>query len=198
MLKVPTNSAGVAQAAVNSVPSQQLIAMARIVGPWGVKGWVKLVPHTAQIDMLCRHDSWWLGRNGPGQSSEWREFRILGSEQKGRHLVAQIDGVLVPEEAVKFKGMDVALPRSALPASGDNEFYKVDLVGLAVVNERGEALGRVAELYSNGAHDVLRVVVAAGAAGAEGSERLIPFVPAVIKQVDMAGAAIHVQWGLDW
>lgn len=197
MLKVPTNSAGVVKTAVNAVPSQQLIAMARVVGPWGVKGWVKLLPHTAQIDMLCRHERWWLGRNGPGDNVEWRELRILGSEQKGRHLVAQIDGILVPEEAVKLKGMDVALPRSALPASGDNEFYKVDLIGLEVVNQEGSALGRVAELYSNGAHDVLRVVVA-GLAGTADRERLIPFVPALVRQVDMAGGAIHVAWGLDW
>lgn len=178
--------------------AEQLIVMARVVGPWGVKGWIKLVPHTTETAMLSEHPNWWLGRNGPGQSSEWREVRILDSEQKGKHLVAQIEGIVVPEEAVKLKGMDVALPRSALPDSGENEFYKADLVGLDVVNEQGDALGKVAELYSNGAHDVLRVVVTTGAGDAEGRERLIPFVPAVVRQVDMAGAKIHVEWGLDW
>jgi 16S rRNA processing protein RimM len=171
----------------------QLIVMARVVGPWGVKGWIKLVPHTTEVDMLSEHPNWWLGRNG-----DYREYRILDSEQKGNHLVAQIDGIVVPEEAVKLKGMDVALPRSTLPDSGENEFYKADLVGLDVVNEQGAALGKVAELYSNGAHDVLRVVVTTGAGDAEGRERLIPFVPAVVRQVDMAGARIHVEWGLDW
>ena len=167
-------------------PPPKLIAMARVVGPWGVKGWIKLVPHTAQIEMLCAHPGWWVGRNG-----QWRECRILACEQKGKHLVAQIDGIVVPEEAVKFKGMDVALPRAVLPASGDNEFYKVDLVGLDVVNEEGGALGRVVELYTNGAHDVLRIESAE-------RERLIPFVPSVVRQVDMDGGAIHVTWGLDW
>ena len=169
--------------------AEQLIVMARVVGPWGVKGWIKLVPHTTEIAMLSEHPNWWLGRNG-----DYREYRILDSEQKGNHLVAQVDGIVVPEEAVKLKGMDVALPRSALPDSGENEFYKADLVGLDVVNEQGDALGSVAELYSNGAHDVLRVV----SAGDESRERLIPFVPAVVRQVDMAGRAIHVAWGLDW
>jgi 16S rRNA processing protein RimM len=185
---VPQQAGGAVKAAAVDAtkPPQQLIAMARVVGPWGVKGWIKLIPHTAEIDMLARHPSWWLGRNG-----EWREVRILDSEQKGRHLVAQIDGIVVPEEAVKFKGMDVALPRSVLPPSGENEFYKADLVGLDVVNEQGDALGTVAELYSNGAHDVLRIV-------ADGRERLIPFVPAVVRQVDMAAGAIRVEWGLDW
>ncbi len=178
--------------------AEQLIVMARVVGPWGVKGWIKLVPHTTEIDMLSKHPNWWLGRNGAGGSVEWRECRVLDSEQKGKHLVAQIDGIVVPEEAVKLKGKEVALPRSALPDSGENEFYKADLVGLEVANEQGEALGTVAELYSNGAHDVLRVVAAADTAGAEGRERLIPFVPTVVRQVDMAGAKIHVEWGLDW
>lgn len=185
MVKVPKEAPVAAVQAVSGLPLQ-LIAMARVVGPWGVKGWIKLVPHTSETDMLRQHPIWWLGRNG-----DWREVRILDSELKGNHLVAQIDGIVVPEEAVKLKGMDVALPRSALPASGENEFYKVDLVGLDVVNEQGDALGRVVELYSNGAHDVLRVEAA-------GRERLIPFVPAVVRQVDMAGRAIHVAWGLDW
>ena len=162
--------------------------MARVIGPWGVKGWIKLLPHTAEIDMLCGHPVWWAGRNG-----DWREVRVTATEQKGNYLVAQIDGIVVPEEAVKLKGMDVALPRSALPASGENEFYKVDLVGMDVANEEGGALGRVVELYSNGAHDVLRVE-----AKDDGRERLIPFVPAVVRQVDMAGGVIHVAWGLDW
>jgi 16S rRNA processing protein RimM len=185
---VPVNS-GVVRVEAAVAPPQKLITMARVVGPWGVKGWIKLVPHTAEIDMLCAHPGWWLGRN-----NDWREFRILASEQKGRHLVAQIDGIVVPEEAVKLKGMDVALPRSALPDSGENEFYKADLVGLDVVNEEGSALGSVAELYTNGAHDVLRVVEV----GAGGKERLIPFVPAVVRRVDMAGRAIYVDWGADW
>jgi len=83
------------------------------------------------------------------------------------------------------------VPRAALPAPAPGEFYWADLVGLEVVNAAGEALGRVQGVFSTGANDVLRV-------GAGKGERLLPFVAAVVKKVDLAARRIEVDWGLDW
>jgi ribosomal 30S subunit maturation factor RimM len=48
----------------------------------------------------------------------------------------------------------------------------------------------VKRLFSNGAQDVMEV--------AGERTRLMPWVPAVVKQVDMAGGRITVEWGRDW
>jgi 16S rRNA processing protein RimM len=53
-------------------------------------------------------------------------------------------------------------------------------------------LGRVAELVRTGAHEVLDVRDAAG------SQHLLPFVSAVVKEVDLAARRIRVEWGSDW
>jgi 16S rRNA processing protein RimM len=69
-------------------------------------------------------------------------------------------------------------------------YYLADLVGLEVVNERSEKLGVVKRWIFNGAQDVMEV--------AGDRERLIPWIPSVIKAVDLAKRRIDVEWGADW
>jgi 16S rRNA processing protein RimM len=78
-----------------------------------------------------------------------------------------------------------------LPPTGPSEVYQADLVGLAVVNLRGEPLGRIAEIVEQPAHAVLRVV-------GEDKERLLPLVPAVIRRVDLENGIVEADWGADW
>ena len=85
----------------------------------------------------------------------------------------------------------MAVPRESLPPTRENEFYQADLIGLEVRNMDDERLGTVAELYSNGAHDVMRV------SGDEG-ERLLPFIDQVVREVDICAGRILVDWGKDW
>jgi len=59
-----------------------------------------------------------------------------------------------------------------------------------VVNEQGVALGVVTRTYSNGAQDVIEV--------SGERTRLIPWVAAVVKQVDLPNKRVEVQWGADW
>jgi 16S rRNA processing protein RimM len=85
----------------------------------------------------------------------------------------------------------VAVPRESLPPTRENEFYQADLIGLEVRNMDGERLGTVAGMFSNGAHDVMRL------AGDEG-ERLLPFIEQVVREVDIGAGRIRVDWGKDW
>jgi 16S rRNA processing protein RimM len=59
-----------------------------------------------------------------------------------------------------------------------------------VVNEQGERLGTVKQWIANGAQDVMEV--------AGERTRLIPWVPAIVKAVDLAARRVLVEWGADW
>ena len=160
--------------------------MGRILAPYGVKGWVKIEPYSTEPGSLNAYPAWWVGRNG-----DWQEFRVAESALHSGNLVARFEGCIERNAALALKGSEVAVQRELLPRIADNEFYWADLVGLRVVNEQNEELGKVAELFEHGAHPVMRLI--------EGkTERLLPFVPQVVKQVDMAGGCIRVVWGLDW
>lgn len=160
--------------------------MGKIVGAFGIQGWVRVHPYSDDPGNLEQYRSWMLGTAG-----HWRSVALLESAVHGRSLVARIDGVNDRNAAEGLKGSEIAVPRAALPAAEEGEFYWSDLLGLAVVNGVGEGLGTVAEVFSNGGQDVLRVTHA-------DTERLIPFVEAYVKSVDLATKRILVDWAQDW
>ena len=161
--------------------------MGRIVAPYGLKGWVRIEPYSAVPDSLSAYSSWWVGRNG-----DWRKLEVAQSAlQHGASLVARFAGCAERDAALALKGSEIAVEREALPQNAVNEFYWADLVGLKVVNAKDEGLGMVAELFDNGAQPVMRVVDGE-------TERLLPFVEQVVRQVELAEGRIHVEWELDW
>lgn len=161
--------------------------MGRVVGPFGVRGWIKVQPFTALPDGLLGYPTWWLGE-GPGQ---WTSREVEEGAVHGKVLVAKLKGCDTREESARLKGLEVAIPRSRLPSGAQGEYYWADLVGLQVRNLRNEPLGRVVRLMETGANDVLVVQ--------EGQrQRLIPFVGAVVVTVDLQKSEIVVDWGADY
>jgi 16S rRNA processing protein RimM len=63
-------------------------------------------------------------------------------------------------------------------------------VGLEVVNTRGVALGVVRQWFTNGPQDLMEV--------AGDRSRLVPWVAAVVKAVDLEAGRIEVEWEADW
>ena len=131
---------------------------------------------------------WWIAREGEA----WRECRLKDLKVHGNGIVVLLDGVEDRTAAEAMKGVLVGAPRDSLPTTEMDEFYWDDLIGLAVVNVADESLGRVAGLIETGANDVLRVVAD------DDTERLLPFVSAVVLAVDKEAGVIRVEWGLDW
>ena len=160
--------------------------MGRVMAPWGVKGALKIEPFGSGSGNLCKHSAWWVGK--PGKLSE---VAVAECRAHGAYLVARFQGCSSPEQAGAYRGAEVALRREDLPEPAEHEFYQVDLIGLEVVNERGERLGRVAGFITTGANDVMRVTHESG-------ERLVPATAEVIRRVDLAAGTVEVDWGADW
>ena len=163
----------------------KMVVMGRITAPYGVKGWIKIHPYTETIEGLTRYATWWLGEEG-----EWRKTAVIQTRPQGKTLVAKLQGCDDRVAALSLKNLYIAVQRSDLPAVREGEYYWTDLIGLQVVNLNGEALGVVRELFATGANDVLRV---------QGErERLIPFIPQVVREVSLDSAVIRVDWELDY
>jgi 16S rRNA processing protein RimM len=175
------------------------IVMGRIESPYGIKGWLNIVPYSASPTALLDYREWRIGNVGDGDPetapAAWRAVDVLEARAQGDHLVAHLAGCEDREQAERLKKWEIAVPRSWLPALAENEFYWADLVGLDVVNAQGEKLGVVSGLFSNGVQDVLRV--ADGTPGAA-RERLIPYVAQYVQGVDLAARVIRVDWQRDW
>jgi 16S rRNA processing protein RimM len=160
--------------------------MGRVLAPYGVKGWIKVAPFTATPAALTSFARWWVG--GP---DGWEETEVAEAVRHGANVVARLAGCGDRDQAAKLRGREVALRRESLPQAQKDEYYWADLVGLEVVNAESASLGKVTALFSNGAHDVMRI-------GAGKGERLVPFVPAVVRKVDLVAGRIEVDWGSDW
>jgi len=153
-----------------------LIEFGRVAGSYGVRGWVKVVVDEPEV--LASQPVWWLA----GAAYPVQETKLHSGT-----LLARLEGIDSPEQAKAFKGKAVSIPR---PEAGEGRYYWTDLLGLEVVNEQGVVLGVVTRMSSNGVHDVMEL--------AGERVRLLPFVPAYVRQVDLQNRRIEVEWGADW
>jgi 16S rRNA processing protein RimM len=155
--------------------------MGRVAGAYGVRGWVKVAPQRGAAEGLAAASEWWIGEE---------PYEVRGAKPHGAAVLGKPAGIETREQAAALKGQAVAVRRGALPQAGEGRYYLADLIGLEVVNEHGEALGEVRRVFSNGAQDVIEV---------HGERtRLIPWVAAVVKEVDLGEKRVRVEWGADW
>ena len=155
--------------------------MGRLVGAFGVHGWVKVKPFTEAPATLGEFDGW-IVRTAAG----WRAMPLEGFELHSKGPVGKLAGCDDREAADALRGADVAVPREALGEADDGTYFQVDLVGLRVVDEGGEELGRVEGFFETGE---TAVMVVRGA-----RERMIPFVPDYVKAVEREAGRIRVAW----
>ena len=164
---------------------RQPVILGRVVGLFGVRGWVKVHSYTEPREALLEYRGWLLGRDG-----DWQPVEVAEGRQHGKGIVVRLQGIEDRDAAAELLGSDIGIDRDALPEAEDGRYYWADLEGLTVVHRDGTELGKVAYLMATGANDVLVV---------DGPvERLIPFVPeTVILDVDLAAGVIRVDWEWD-
>ena len=182
------------------------IEVGRVLDAWGVKGWVKVLPHSAEPEALFAAKDWLLqapeAKFRPGFSVFSGTVSITLDECKvhSNTVVAKIAGIDDRNLAEALRGARIFLPRSSFPSASTDEYYWVDLIGLDVVNREGVSLGAVRDLMTTGPHSVLCVEYQAVAEdGTEAAaERMIPFVAAYVDGVDIPGKRITVDWQPDY
>ena len=170
------------------------IEVGRIADAWGIKGWFKVLPHSAQPEALFSSKRWFLQAPGAAASTAFR-LAIREAKEHSDCIVATSEDVPDRNAAEALRGARVFVPRSSFPTAGDDEYYWVDLIGLSVVNREGIVLGEVRELLATGPQTTL--VLAAEEDG-KAVERMVPFVSVFVDKVDLPGRLITVDWQPDF
>lgn len=174
-------------------PPEDLVLVGYVSGAYGINGWVRIKPYSVEADALLNAKTWWLDK------PDFHDVERMQAKIHSGDVVAQLMGVAGRDAAEALKGAAVQIPRSHFPPLSDDEFYWVDLIGLAVENLQGAHLGLVKDLMDNGAHPILRVAVPqAPELEKTPQELLIPFVDRFVKTVDQKSRKITVDWGLDY
>ena len=169
------------------------IEVGRILDGWGIKGWFKVLPYSADPEALFSSRHWFLlpSEKGTKTFSGVAKLKIVEAKVHSDSVVACARDVADRNAADALRGARIFISRSSFPAVEKDEYYWVDLIGLAVFNREGIALGAVRELLSNGAQTVL---VMDYQADGKTLERMIPFVSVYIDSVDLPGRRILVDW----
>ncbi len=182
-----------------------MVVMGRVVAPYGVFGWLKVLPDTEVIDGLFDYDTWWLGKG-----DDWREMVVETAKIHNDVIVVKLQGIDDRDAAFACKGKQIAVPRAQLPQPDENEYYWSDLIGLHVKNVQGVDLGVIDDILETGANDVLVVKGApvktepadkdaAGKAVKEkAQQRLLPFIASVVLEVDLKAKTMLVDWDPDF
>jgi 16S rRNA processing protein RimM len=156
------------------------ICIARIGAAHGVRGAVKLWTFTEDPLAVMQYGVL-ATRDGA------RSFEVATAREAKGHLVATLKGIATREDAERLNGIELYIAREKLPATGDDEYYHADLIGLAAVNAANEPLGRVTAIHNFGAGDIIEI------APLQGATMLLPFTNAVVPEIDLAGGRVVIE-----
>lgn len=157
-----------------------LVIVGSLAGAFGVHGEVRLKSFCADPAAIADYV--------PLTTTSGQRFDqiVLTGQAKGV-LVARMSGITTKEEADALKGVELYADRAVMPALPDDEFYHADLIGLAVADTGGAALGTVRHVMETAGGDLLEITVP----GASDTV-LVPFTRAVVPTVDLAAGRIVV------
>jgi len=177
MAEPPSQAAG---------PGDSRIALGRITGSFGVRGWVKVESYTQPPEQMLEFPVWRADLPGGGI----RNLTHLEGRRHGRGLVARLSGIEDRDQAMALARQELWIERRELPALPAGEHYQADLVGLEVVNLEGHVLGRVDHFLETGANAVMVVIGE--------KEHWLPMVPRHVRRVDLGQRRITVDWDPDF
>ena len=161
------------------------VILGRIVGVYGVKGWVKVFSEAQPREGILNYQPLFIETDGA-----WQALPVEAGRLSGKSIILKCQGIDDRDAAQALVGRSLAIDAGQLPELAQGEYYWSQLLGLEVLNLQGEPLGRVDHLLETGANDVLVLVGE--------RQRLLPYVPQVIKQVDLAQGRMTVDWGADF
>lgn len=166
--------------------SETMVTLGKIVGVFGVQGWVKVYSYTARQEDILRYKPWHLLQN-----NEWSPIKVLAGKRQGKGLVASLESVTDRDVALGLSGIAIGVPRTSLPVLPEDEYYWSDLMGLSVLTINSVALGTIDHLFETGANDVMVV---------KGErERWLPWlIGDVVKSVDLSAGTVVVDWDPDF
>ncbi|MGO9601965.1 MAG: ribosome maturation factor RimM [Candidatus Binataceae bacterium] len=163
-------------------PSSQMIRIGRIAGPHGLRGALRYKPDNPDSDSLNEIDRITIDLAGVR-----RDYRLVDIGRIGHGMLKlDLEGIADANDAEALKGGIVMVAAAELPPAKAQEFYYFEAIGCDVMLTDGSRIGALAEIFSNGAHDVMVV--------REGNrEILVPVVDHIVKSIDLQARRIVIE-----
>lgn len=154
-------------------PSERRLTVARVLGPKGLRGGLRVELLTDWPERLAAGVELWVeGGRAP--------VRVAAVETGGRVPVFYLDGVESREAAERLTGAYLEAPARDLE---EGSYFWDQLIGLRVEDPAGESIGELVEIFRAGGNEVYRVIGPSG-------ERLVPALRSAIERIDLAAGVM--------
>ncbi len=163
------------------------VEIGKVVDAFGIKGWLKIFSYCDPCNQISAYPIWYL-------SSVTKPFPVAAARPHNQSLVAKLQGIDDCAQATAYRGCVISITSDSLPPLAEQEYYWYQLVGLEVINMRGERLGTIKRMVATGTHDIVTV-----SDSQQGAEYFIPYVHQVyIKAIDFDCRKMTVDWDKEW
>jgi len=151
-------------------PMDDFILLGKVGKAHGLRGEVKIFSFSGQPENLHGYKEIVLVTTSGKLSSPLVIEKI---RVQGKTAIVQLASVNSRERAEEIEGMGVLLAKNLLPPTAEDEYYWYQYQGKLVLDKSGVTIGRVENLFNNGAQDIL--VVKSGE-----KEILIPITKSIL------------------
>ncbi len=163
------------------------VVVGRIGRPHGVRGEVTVEPRTDEPERRYAENARLLVRRPDGGPAAYPALTVVSSRWHQQRLLVRFAELSDRNAAEAARGLLLAVVVDPREAPEDpEEYYDHQLVELLVSTTDGRDVGTVREVLHSGAQDLL-VIDRDG-----GGEALVPFVTALVPEVDLAGGRLVV------
>lgn len=152
----------------------------------GIKGYITIISFTEPRDNIFtyKHLHAYI-------SKQWQPLKFTEQEITVKNLLVRVDGYPECNQAANLTNIDIGILKQDLPGLRSDEYYWHELIGMSVITKQDIVLGKVVDMLSTGANDVLIV---------EGERRhLIPYLPdQFVINISRDEQRIIVDWDKDF
>lgn len=160
---------------------QEYFEIGQIVNTFGIKGVVKVNYFTDDPLEFEKLKTILVEKN-----KKLLEFEIEEAKLHKNQVLLKLKGINDINEAEKYKGCYIKLPREKAKKLPENTYFIADLIGIDVFTDNGELLGKVDDIYNSGSADIYVIK------NELGKQILLPGIKEVIKEIDVDNEKIIV------
>ena len=164
----------------------EYIKIGTITQPFGIKGEMKVYPHTDDPGRFKRLKKVFI-KNG----ESFAEYESQSAKLSLPLVILKLKGIETPEEIRPLRQKDLYVLREDAVPLNDGEYYSADIIGMDVVDDEGIERGKITDIIQTGANDVYEIT-------GNGKVFLLPAIKQCILNVDVAAKkmTIHILEGL--
>ena len=163
------------------------LEIGQIVNTFGIKGFVKVNPFVGDISRFDDLKKVYIKRN-----KELKEMEVEEVKYHKNMVLVKFKGIDRVEDAETFRNSYLEVDRENAIDLQEGEYFIVDLLGLNVLTEEDEFLGKLEDIFNTGSNDIYVVK------SDDGKQLLLPAISEVIKEINIKEnkIVVHLLEGL--